>query len=405
MTSFITIVLALRALRRNLMRSLLTMLGIIIGVAAVIAMVAIGQGAKSQVEAQIASLGRNVIMVMAGNVTRGGFGMGFGSAASLTREDYRAIRAELASVAGISPEVRASAQVAAGRFNASVQILGVGEDYLSIRDWPLDEGVNFTESDIRLSAKVAILGRTTATTLFEGANPVGKTIRIRNAPYLVVGLLSAKGMAMMGNDQDDIVLVPFTSAMVRLTRATAFRSFMIQAASQEQLAETQYEVTSLLRQRHRIQEGGEDDFMVRTQEEIAKMATSTSRIMTALLGAVAGVSLLVGGIGIMNIMLVSVTERTREIGVRMAVGARGRDILMQFLIEAIVLSLNGGVIGILLGIGGARLVAAQLKWTTVVSMNSIIMAFAFSALIGVFFGFYPARKAARLDPIEALRYE
>ena len=231
MTSFITIVLALRALRRNVMRSLLTMLGIIIGVAAVIAMLAIGQGAKSQVEAQIASLGRNVIMVMAGNVTRGGFGMGFGSAPSLTRGDYKAIRTELTSIAGITPEVRASAQVAAGRMNDNVQILGVGEDYLSIRDWPLDEGVGFTESDIRLSAKVAIIGRTTATTLFEGATPVGQTIRIRNAPYLVVGLLSAKGMAMMGNDQDDIILVPFTSAMVRLSRATAFRSFMIQAAS------------------------------------------------------------------------------------------------------------------------------------------------------------------------------
>lgn len=405
MISFITILLAIRALRRNPMRSLLTMLGIIIGVAAVIAMVAIGQGAKSQVEAQIASLGQNVILVMAGNVTRGGFGMGSGSAPSLTRQDYLAIRNELPGIAGISPEVRSSAQVAAGRQNDNVQVMGVGEDYCTIRDWPLADGTGFTESDIRSAGKVAILGQTTAKTLFEDANPVGETIRIRNAPYLVVGLLSAKGMAMMGNDQDDVILIPFSSAMVRLTRATAFRSFMIQAESSDRLAETQNEVVELLRQRHKIAEGNEDDFIVRTQEEIAKMATTTSRIMTALLGAVAGVSLLVGGIGIMNIMLVSVTERTREIGLRMAVGARGRDILMQFLIEATVLSLSGGIIGIALGIAGARLVAAKVGWTTLVSLNSVAMAFAFSAVIGVFFGFYPARKAARLDPIEALRYE
>jgi putative ABC transport system permease protein len=400
-----TLKMALRALRRNTLRTLLTMLGIIIGVGAVIAMVAIGSGAKAQVEAQIASLGQNVVLVLSGNISRGGFGMGFGSSPSLTRDDFEAIRREVVNVAGISPEVRTFAQIAAGNQNINTQVLGVGEDYLDIRAWPLADGVNLTELDIRSAGKVALIGRTTAKTLFGDEDPVGQIIRIKSAPFRVVGLLSPKGMSMMGSDQDDVVLVPYTSAMVRLTGQTTFRSFSVQASGATLLADVQNQITELLRQRHRIGLGRDDDFLVRTQQEISEMATATSRIMTVLLGAIASVSLIVGGIGIMNIMLVSVTERTREIGVRLAVGARGRDILLQFLIEAVTLSVVGGLIGIGLGIGGARALSANFGWTTLVSAESIVVAFLFSAIIGVFFGFYPARKAARLDPIEALRYE
>ncbi|HOX00961.1 MAG TPA: ABC transporter permease [Candidatus Paceibacterota bacterium] len=401
-----TLSMAIRALRRNLLRTLLTMLGIIIGVGAVIAMVSIGNGAKAQVEAQIASLGQNVIMILSGQVTRGGFSMGFGSAPTLTKGDYEALRNEAHSIQGVSPEVRSFVQIAAGNQNLNTQVFGVGEDYLEIRAWPLRSGSNFTETDVRNAAKVAVIGQTTATTLFGDSDPVGQVVRIKNAPFTIVGALAPKGMAMMGNDQDDIILVPYTSAMVRLTGATTFRSFLVQAAAGSgQLARTQEEIVELLRQRHRIGPDRDDDFMVRTQEEIAAMATSTSRIMTVLLGAIAGVSLLVGGIGIMNIMLVSVTERTREIGLRLAVGARSRDILWQFLIEAVVLSVAGGLLGIGLGVGGARAVSANFGWTTLVSAQSIVLAFAFSAAIGVFFGFYPARQASRLDPIEALHYE
>jgi putative ABC transport system permease protein len=400
-----TIKLAIRALRRNAMRTLLTMLGIIIGVGAVIAMVAIGNGAKAQVEAQIASMGQNVVLVMSGNVSRGGFRMGFGSAPTLTKGDYDAIRKEINGVVGVSPDVRTFAQVTAGSQNNNVQILGVSEDYTEIRSWPVASGVNFTDTDIRAANKVAIIGQTTATTLFGDSDPVGQILRIKSAPFIIVGLLSAKGMNMMGSDQDDVVLVPYTSAMVRLTGATTFRSFNVQAATPNLLADVQNQISELLRQRHRIGPDADDDFMVRTQQEISDMATSTSKVMTALLGSIAGVSLLVGGIGIMNIMLVSVTERTREIGVRMAIGARGRDILLQFLIEAVTLSLVGGILGILLGMGGAQLLTKNFGWNTLVSTDSIFIAFLFSAAIGVFFGFYPARKAAQLDPIEALRYE
>jgi putative ABC transport system permease protein len=381
------------------------MLGIIIGVGAVIAMVAIGNGAKAQVEAQIASMGQNVVLVLSGNVSRGGFSMGFGSAGTLTREDYDAIRREVSGVVGVSPEVRSFAQIAAGNQNLYTQVLGVGEDYVEIRAWPLAGGVNFTENEVRHAAKVALIGQTTARTLFGEGDPVGQIVRIKSAPFIVIGALASKGMSMMGSDQDDVILVPYTSAMARLTSATTFRSFSVQAASASLLMNVQDQIIDLLRQRHRIGFGRDDDFIVRTQQEISQMATATSRIMTVLLGAIAGVSLLVGGIGIMNIMLVSVTERTREIGLRMAVGARSRDILLQFLIEAVTLSVVGGLIGIALGMGGARALSANFGWTTLVSANSIGLAFAFSAAIGVFFGFYPARKAARLDPIDALRYE
>ncbi|HXG48025.1 MAG TPA: ABC transporter permease [Methylomirabilota bacterium] len=398
--------IAIRALRRNALRSLLTMLGIIIGVGAVIAMVSIGNGAKARVEAQIASLGQNVLLVLSGNVSRGGFRFGFGSPGTLKVEDYDAIRREVEGIAGISPEVRASGQVAAGNQNHVPSISGVGTDYIHIRSWELESGENFTEADVRNANKVALIGKTAAETLFgEGVDPVGEIIRIRNAPFTIVGYLKPKGMSMTGNDQDDVILIPYTSAMKRLTGDTSFRSFNVQAASPALVPDVQNQITELLRQRHKITSDKEDDFLVRTQQEISDTATETSRVMTLLLGSIAGVSLLVGGIGIMNIMLVSVTERTREIGIRMSIGARGRDILLQFLTEAVTLSVVGGLIGIGIGIGASRAISQKLGWTTLISSDSIVLAFVFSAAIGIFFGFYPARKAARLDPIDALRYE
>jgi putative ABC transport system permease protein len=406
MTFSATFKIAGRALRRNLLRTLLTMLGIIIGVGAVIAMVSIGNGAKARVEAQIASLGQNVLLIMSGNVSRGGFRPGFGAPGTLKIEDYDAIRKEVDGVVGISPEVRASGQVAAGNQNHNPQLMGVGADFIAIRSWDLVSGENFTETDVRNANKVALIGKTAAETLFgAGADPVGEVIRIKNAPFTVVGYLKAKGMSMMGSDQDDVILLPYTSVMKRLTGDTTFRSFNVQAGSASAMADVQAQITELLRQRHKIGAGREDDFLVRTQQEISDTATETSRVMTMLLGSIAGVSLLVGGIGIMNIMLVSVTERTREIGIRMSIGARGRDILLQFLTEAVTLSIVGGLIGIGLGIGSSRLISQKFGWSTLISSDSILLAFCFSALIGIFFGFYPARKAARLDPIDALRHE
>jgi putative ABC transport system permease protein len=397
--------LSLRALKRNPMRTLLTMLGIIIGVAAVIAMVGIGNGAKAQVEAQIAQLGENVILVFSGAVNRGGFSMGFGSAPSLTKEDYAALRGDIPGIIGVSPEVRSSAQLAAGNLNSQTQVSGVGEDYVNIRAWPIANGANFSDSDVKGKRKVALLGKTTATTLFGDTDPVGQIVRIKSAPFVVIGVLAPKGMSMMGSDQDDIVLVPYTSAMVRLSSATTFRSFNVQASGPSVVNSVTNQIADLLRQRHRIGPGRDDDFMIRTQQEITEMATATSKVMTVLLAAIASVSLLVGGIGIMNIMLVSVTERTREIGVRLAVGARGGDIMQQFLIEAVVLSLTGGLLGILLGIGSAQGISAKMGWPIQISPESVVVAFLFSAAIGVFFGYYPALKASRLDPIDALRYE
>jgi putative ABC transport system permease protein len=405
MILFATLKLALRALRRNKLRTLLTMLGIIFGVATIIVVVSIGNGAKAQIEAQIASLGQNLIILLSGNFSRGGFSMGFGMAPTLTKDDYEAIRKEVEGVSGVSPEVRASTQIAAGNQNEFVQVFGVGADYVDIRSWPLASGANFTEADVRRASKVAILGQTTANTLFGESEPVGQILRVKNAPFIVVGILSPKGMNARGEDQDDIVLVPYTSAMKRLTGATTFRSLNIQAASADAIGSVTNQIADLLRQRHRIGLGRDDDFMLRTQQEISEAATATSKVMTVLLWVVACVSLLVGGIGIMNIMLVSVTERTREIGVRLAVGARGRDILLQFLIEAVTLTVLGGVIGILMGVAGSRVVSVTQGWVTLVSLDSVVLAFGFSAVIGIFFGFYPARKASRLDPIEALRYE
>ncbi|KAB2664324.1 MAG: FtsX-like permease family protein [Verrucomicrobia bacterium] len=401
-----TLKLAIRALHRNLLRTLLTTLGMIIGVAAVIASVSLGTGAKVQVESQIASLGQNVVMVLSGQVTRGGFSMGYGSAGTLTKEDFDAVRREVSGLQGASPEVRSFAQVAAGSQNINTQVLGVGSDYLDVRAWPCVSGGSFGENEVRNASKVALIGRTASKTLFgEDVDPVGQTIRIKSAPFTIVGFLQPKGMNLMGSDQDDIILVPYTSAMKRLSGATTFRSFLVQAKTPDDLVGVQQEISEILRQRHKIGPGREDDFIVRTQQEIAETATATSRIMTIIIGVVASVSLIVGGIGIMNIMLVSVTERTREIGVRLAVGARGWDVLFQFLTESIVLSLVGGLVGIGIGVFVSQSLTQFFQFPTVISVSSILVAFGVSASIGIVFGFYPALKASRLDPIDALRYE
>jgi putative ABC transport system permease protein len=397
--------IAFRALRRNKMRTVLTMLGIIIGVGAVIAMVALGRGAKAQVQARIASLGQNTLMVFSGSINRGGVYSGFGGAGTLTVEDAQAIEKEVPGVVAVSPEVRTGGQIMAGNNNWSTEGRGEDVDYLSIRQWEIAEGTMFTEADVRSAAKVCILGKTTADKLFIGEDPIGQTVRIRNVPMKVLGVLKAKGVSMMGSDQDDTIIMPYTTAMKRFAGVTTLRTINVQAASAEQLTEAQNGITELLRQRHRIQPGRDDDFMIRNPQEFLEAQNAAAETMTALLAGIAGVSLLVGGIGIMNIMLVSVTERTREIGIRMAVGARGRDILLQFLIEAVTLSSIGGLLGIALGVGGAQLLKILKNWATLVSPDSVVLSFIFSAAVGIFFGFYPARKASQLDPIEALRYE
>lgn len=387
------------------MRTVLTMLGIIIGVGAVIAMVALGRGAKAQVQARIASLGQNTLMVFSGSINRGGVYSGFGGAGTLTVEDAQAIEKEVSGVVAVSPEVRTGGQIMAGNNNWSTEGRGEDVDYLSIRQWDIAEGSMFTEADVRSAAKVCVLGKTTADKLFIGEDPIGQTVRIRNVPMKVLGVLRAKGVSMMGSDQDDTIIMPYTTAMKRFAGVTTLRTINVQAASAEQLTEAQNGITELLRQRHRIQPGRDDDFMIRNPQEFLEAQNAAAETMTALLAGIAGVSLLVGGIGIMNIMLVSVTERTREIGIRMAVGARGRDILLQFLIEAVTLSSIGGLLGIALGVGGAQLLKILKNWATLVSPDSVILSFIFSAAVGIFFGFYPARKASQLDPIEALRYE
>ena len=391
-----------RALRRNKMRSLLTMLGIIIGVGSVIAAVSITTGATKQVEDKVASLGQNVVTVFSGNFSSGGMRGGWGSAPTLTVEDSRAIKNEVANVVAVSPEVRDRAQILANGLNWNTQIQGESPDFPQIRDWDVANGAMFTEADVRSIAKVAVIGKTVVDQLYLDDDPVGQTLIIRNIPFKVVGVLEAKGFNLFGQDQDDVVIIPYTSHMRRITKRTFVNSIMVQAASKETITQVQDDITTLLRDRHK---SADQDFTVRTQLELMQMATSTARIMSVLLGAIASVSLLVGGIGIMNIMLVSVTERTREIGIRMAVGARGRDILIQFLIEAVTLSALGGIFGIILGMLAAWLTSHFTGWPTVTPFAWIGIACVSSAAIGIVSGFYPAWKASRLDPIEALRYE
>ena len=403
---FAVLKIAVRALRRNILRSFLTMLGIIVGIASVIVGVSMGTGAKAEVDKRIASMGQNLITVMSGNMSRGGVRGGFGMAPNLSVEDYEALRRDVPGVAASSPEARTQGQINAGNQNTSVQISGVSAEYLTARSWPLRSGDNFTDADVRGAAKVCLIGSTTAKTLFgENVDPVGQTIRIKNAPFTIVGWLEAKGSGSFGQDQDDLVLVPYTSVMKRLSGDTKFRSIFVQAESSSAIPAVQAQLTEFLRQRHQIAEGKDDDFMVRTQQETSDFFNANNQIMTVLIGFFAGISLVVGGIGIMNIMLVSVTERTREIGIRLAVGARGRDVLRQFLIEAVLLSVVGGALGIGTGYWLAPLLTKFAGFPTLISSTSVIVAFSVSAVIGIVFGFFPALKAARLDPIDALRYE
>ena len=398
--------IALRALRRNVLRSFLTMLGIIVGISAVIVGVSMGAGAKSEVDKRIASMGQNLLVVFSGNMSRGGVRGGFGASPSFTEGDYDAVRREIPGVSGVSPEVRINAQVVAGNANTSVGIWGVSTDFTRIRSWEFQSGENFTDVHLRDAGKVCILGTTTATSLFgEGIDPVGQIIRIKNAPFTVVGWLARKGAGGFGQDQDDVLLMPYTSAMKRLSGDTKFRALDVQAENAGVIENVQAELTELLRQRHQIAAGREDDFSIRNQQEMSDFANASNRIMTILISFFAGISLVVGGIGIMNIMLVSVTERTREIGIRLAVGARGRDVLRQFLTEAVLLSALGGALGIATGYWLAPLLTKFAGFPTLISQSSVLLAFTVSAIIGIVFGFFPALKAARLDPIEALRYE
>jgi len=400
-----TALIALRALRRNKMRSMLTALGIIIGVASVVAMVAVGNGAQARITSQVSALGQNLLMVFAGSKKSGGVNSGLGSASAITLADAGAIQREVPDVAAVSPEVSVTAQAIANGRNWSTTVVGESQDYLKIRDWKLAAGSMFNESDIRSAAKIAVIGSKTANELFGPLNPVGQSVRIKNIPFTIIGLLESKGAGMGGANQDDRILIPYTTAMKRITGDRYLRSVNVEVRSADRMDIAQQQISSLLRQRHRLTSNQGDDFNIFNQKEIADTVNSISKIITLLLGSIAGISLVVGGIGIMNIMLVSVTERTREIGIRIAVGAQPGDIRLQFLIEAVTLSLLGGLIGVLCGVGASHLVGMFADFKAVVSSGSIILAFGVSSVIGIFFGFYPAHKAAALDPIVALRYE
>ena len=402
--------IALRALRVNKLRSALTMLGIIIGVSAVIAMMAVGSGARERIAEQIRSIGSNVIIVLSGSTTSGGIRLGHGTLLTLTEDDATAIAREVAAVEAAAPTMRGTAQVVFGNQNWSTVIQGATPEYLVVREWPVVSGRDIMSQDVDGAAKVVLLGQTVAANIFGDSDPVGEIIRIKKVPFTVVGVLVAKGQSAWGQDQDDIVVIPLSTAKrkvlgVSQANARSVGAIIVRAKGPEWMDEAVEQMTVLLRQRHRLQPGQEDDFTVRNLSEVFAAQEESARTMSLLLGAIASVSLLVGGIGIMNIMLVSVTERTREIGIRMAVGARERDILTQFLIEAVTLALIGGLVGIALGVGGSALLSFLAQWETLIAPQAILLAFLFSTVVGVFFGYYPARKAASLNPIEALRYE
>jgi putative ABC transport system permease protein len=402
---FMTLRIALRALMRNKLRAFLTMLGIIIGVGAVIAMVAIGEGAKATIRSQIASLGTNVLIILPGTSVQGGVRTGSGGVNTLVDGDAKAMMRELPAVASASPALRRNEQIVAGNLNWLTLTQGVGPEFQQIRDWQVAEGRFIHDGDIESAAKVAVVGETVVNQLFGSDDPIDAVIRIRNIPFRVVGVLAPKGQTSQGTDQDDTIIIPYTTMQKRLMRITFVQSIVASAINAERLPEAQAQITALLRQRHRIGPDRDDDFYIRNLSDIAEAASSSARVMAVLLGTVASISLLVGGIGIMNIMLVSVTERTREIGIRMAVGARRKDIMLQFLVEAVVMAATGGCIGILLGIGSSEILNDWAQWPTHISASIVALAFFFSGAVGVFFGFYPARKAASLDPIDALRYE
>jgi putative ABC transport system permease protein len=396
---------ATKALARNMMRSVLTMLGIIIGVSAVIAMVSIGQGAQATIAEQIAATGSNMLYVSAGSWNRAGVRSGAGTSSTLTLEDYLAIARECPAVRAASPVVRTSSSVVFGNQNWFTNIQGVNTSFCSIRLWEVESGSFFTEQDESAARRVCILGKTVVDNLFPGQDPIGQEIRVRNSPWIVIGVLKSKGQSGSGQDQDDTIIAPYTTVQKKMLGITYIHSVMVSAVSQTASSAAESEITDLLRQRHRIPASEDPDFFVRNLSDIAELANSSNRVMTLLLASIALVSLIVGGIGVMNIMLVSVTERTREIGIRMSVGATAGNIQFQFLTEAVVLSVFGGLAGIMLGAASSKIISDSLGWPTLVSSTAIAVAFSFAGAIGIAAGWYPARKASRLDPIEALRYE
>jgi putative ABC transport system permease protein len=405
MTTQTVFSMALKSIFKNKMRTALTMLGIVIGVGAVIVMVAIGNGAQAQIKSQISGLGTNLIVVTAGTVNTGGASQGAQSFNRLTVDDVDAIKREATLLSGVSPVIVTRTQIVGGTGNWRAEVNGVSTDFFTIRDWATTSGDLFTEEDVRTKRTVVLLGATVAKNLFADGDPVGREIRLGKTPFTVAGVLASKGQTASGTDQDDVVVVPYTTAQTRLNGFSFLGQILASASSPTELAPAQEEIRVIMRAAHSIPGGGTDDFTVRDQTAIAKAATSTSSIMTSLLAAIASVSLLVGGIGIMNIMLVSVTERTREIGIRMAIGARGSDVMLQFLVESIVMCLLGGLLGLAAGVGGATLVGRLTGWSVATPASAVFLAVGFSAAVGIFFGFYPARKAASLDPIQALRFE
>jgi len=403
-----SLLIALRALMVNKMRSTLTMLGIIIGVGAVIAMIAVGSGAKKRIAEQIASMGSNLLIVLSGSSTSGGLRFGSGTVPTLTVDDAKAIQNEIPDVKYVAPSQRGTVQIIFGNQNWSTVADGTTPEVLFIRDWLLQSGRPFTQQDLDGATKVCLLGETVVENLFGGIDPIGQIVRIKKVPFTVIGVLASKGQTTFGQDQDDTIIVPLTTAQKKLFGMQfpgMVRTIAVQAKTPEAMGSVESQINDLLRQRHRIPSNQENDFTVRNLTEIMSTAEQSAKVMQYLLLAIASISLIVGGIGIMNIMLVSVTERTREIGIRIAVGAKGRDILLQFLIESMVLSLIGGMIGIGLGVVGTLILAKFTQWPTLFSMQAILLAFFFSSVVGIFFGFYPARKASLLNPIEALRYE
>ncbi|MGP1537591.1 ABC transporter permease [Bacteroides heparinolyticus] len=397
--------IALRALNNNKLRAFLTMLGIIIGVASVITMLAIGQGSKKSIQAQIAEMGSNMIMIHPGADTRGGVRQDPSAMQTLKMADYEALRDETSFLSAISPSVSSSGQLIAGNNNYPSSVSGVGTEYLEIRQLSIENGEMFDESDIQTSAKICVIGKTIVDNLFPGEAPIGKIIRFNQVPFRVVGVLKSKGYNSMGMDQDDVVLAPYTTVMKRLLAQTYLSGIFASALSEDMTDNATEEITGILRRNHKLKDGDDDDFTIRSQQELSTMLNSTTDLMTTLLACIAGISLVVGGIGIMNIMYVSVTERTREIGLRMSVGARGIDILSQFLIEAILISITGGVIGVVIGCGASWVVKNAAHWPIFIQPWSVFLSFAVCTVTGVFFGWYPAKKAADLDPIEAIRYE
>jgi putative ABC transport system permease protein len=405
MRAAILVKLAGKSIIKNKMRTALTMLGIIIGVAAVIMMVAIGSGARGQIERRIMNLGTNLIVVTPGAATQGGVSQGAQTFNRLTTDDAEALRKQAFLLAGVSPVLMTRAQAIGGQANWRTWIYGVHTDYQRIRDWRVESGDFFTDTDLRSMRKVALIGRTVADNVFPGEDPVGQQIQLRNVPFKIIGVLARKGQTAEGADQDDIVLAPYTTVENRLSGRSRVGQILASTSSPGDIAEAQQEIRLILRDAHDLGDAEPDDFTIRNQTDLADAASATTRVMTLLLSAIASISLVVGGIGIMNIMLVSVTERTREIGLRLALGARGSDVLVQFLVESVVMSVIGGAIGVGLGIGGSAVLGRATGWSVFVSPMTVVVALGFAAAVGVFFGFYPARRAARLDPIEALRYE